>query len=471
MSQEHPGNGNDHQDPDMAAMLSRIRPPQHGDDFWATLRSELHVAAGAGTAADDTGEGKGPGSTVVPMDATGNGRGSPPGRDWRRWTLLAAAAVVVVALIGGGYLALRDGETEVITPPDPTLPDTTPDTSPTTTTIPDDNATTTMPAAPGSAGITPAGEPIDRGPGRVIAVDPTSRFVYIADAAPEGGQGCEGAPRGALYVEPIDGGERTLIADAETIDATTPVKMRFDGEGGVAVVTQCEGFGATVYTSTIQGDGTFAEITELTIPDGDLGRDVDAIIDIEFREPGVLVAVTSTITDDGSPHRHLYEFPVEPGEVKDLGVNDALWIAADPEGRLAIYNLDGQLRYEANDQVRYDVTGVNDIRISPSGALLAVTGEQETAVVDLATGDTHGIGVTGFAISYIDESVIIFERFDQGLATAVAFNPDDMGGEPVELVNGEPFGIVVAPDLSRVFATQASDDDTSGNIVEQRLAR
>ena len=96
---------------------------------------------------------------------------------------LVAAAVVLIGLIGVGLALHEDGDDSVgVT------------TNPTAVTGPN---VLTAPTGP----LRAAGDPVELGAGRVVGVDPTGTFVYLADAAPDGGMGCEGSPAQSLFVQ------------------------------------------------------------------------------------------------------------------------------------------------------------------------------------------------------------------------------------------------------------------------------
>lgn len=433
-------------DDELARRLDGVRPPDHGPHFWSSLRQGL---------VEDDG--------VVEIAEQPYRRRFPQG-----W--LVAAAVVLVALVGAAVALSTDRDTDVATDPSVVVP-------PPETTLAEDGTTTTT-TTPGAGPLRPDGEPIERGVGRPVALDPTGEFLYVAAPAPEGGLGCEGAPAEALYVERVDGdgSDRRLAADPALVDATGGIEVRFSARGEIAVVPRCEGFGNRVLTGRVAEDGTVSDLTELALRDIDLERDVDGISDLEFVGPGVLLAATWAVAADGSSeHRHLYEFPTSPSETSDLGIDGVVRIAVSPQGRVVTLSADGTIAVDGEPIATTDV--VAELELTPSGAAAVTRSSDGLVVVDLDTGSIVAVPGTADAESPVvvlsDDDVIygFAESASTYVHSATLSGPAD-AGPPI--VVGRITGTIVASP-SRVFVAGHPPDDApdaaTSVLLEQRLTR
>lgn len=432
----------EHRDHDVARRLAELDAPDHSPDFWAAVRAAISTRQPSDADAHFVENGE----PVVLKDR----RRAVSPRIW-----LAAAALVVLALVTVGLLLDREaGETDVTTEP---TPPSEPDGAP------------TDPDGP----LRPVGEPIERGPGHVVGVDPAGQFLYVAEQDPAGDPGCEGLPAPVLLVEPIEGGERRDVLPPGTGSTAGGFEVRFGPEGEIAILTQCEGFGATIVTGTLAADGTLSEPTELEIPDLDLGRDVDGILDFEFRSARTLVAVTRTIAGDGTEHRHLYEFPVGPSEVTDLGQDDVLHLDVTADGRIATASSDGSIRFDG--EIVAEAPGTVDFAISPDGDRLYVAGGSGGVVaVDIVPGNAPrlapGDGPFDGVVDAPADGVVI-KAFGESSWDVRAADPGSVGDEGLLIRSVAGSEVVVTPDLSRLFVTRWFNRDRAPVILEQRLTR
>lgn len=435
----------EHRDHGISRRLAELDTPEHGPDFWVAVRAANSTPQPSGGDAHFV-------ENAEPV-TLGDRRRAVARRIW-----LVAAALVVLALVAVGSLVDRKaGETDVTTEPTPA-------------TGPDDG-----PTAPGGP-LRPDGDLIERGPGSVVAVDPTGQFLYVTEQDPTGEPGCEGQPSPVLLVEPVDGGGRREVLPPDVGSVTGAYQVRFGPDGEVAVVTQCEGSGATVVTGTVGDDGTVAEPMELTLPDVDLGQDVDGILDLEFRTAGTLVASTRTVTGDGTEHRHLYEFPVGPGEVNDLGQDDVVQLDATADGRLATASSDGSIRFDGKAVAQ--LPDVADIAVSPSGTRLniAMWGAGGIVTIDLTSGvetvlDRTAGSPAGVVVAPAD-GIVLYALGES--ASWYVHSVDFESSEPDTTLLVQAQGgteIVLTPDLSRLFVTGHADEDANGVVLEQRLTR
>lgn len=441
---------NTDRDRDMQELLASETPPDHGAGFWESLRADLHDEAGS--------------DTVVDLDSR---------RRNRLWLLSAAAVVVLGAVVGFGLLREPSDDVDVFTEPgvtdptvDPEPPPSTPDSTeaPTETTEPDDNA---------SGPLRPAGEAIDRGSGTVVGISPDGRWLYVADEVGDGERACEGAPRRALYVEPLDGsGDRVQAAPADQLDATTLSELHFDGQGRVATVVQCEGFGARIIAASVGADGTLTQIEELTLPETEChDGTVDGITDLDYLSPGILVAATSSFAD-GDPCRHLYELPDQASEPTDLGQDDVYLVEATSDGRLITATSDGQVRLDGEEIARTSDV-VHDVDVSPDGTTVAIAGTLEVVFVPLDGGERTTIAHQAIAVALRDAdggAGLVIDSGDLPVVAAIdTVDPDTV----TQLVDeGNPaFRFFFSPDGSRLFLTVNDDDGTNPRLVEQPVTR
>lgn len=441
----------DDQDRDLSRRLDELEPPAHRPGFWTDVRAEVagNSTRPASDAEADLVENGGP----VRLDDRRRPR--VPSRAW-----LAAAAVVLVALVGGAVALDRRGDDAqdlATEPAEPAGPEDPGD--------PEDPDDATGPTGP----LRPDGDLIERGAGSVVAVDPAGEFLYVADDAPDGGFGCEGAPRLALFVEPIDGGARQVALPVDFADATGGIEVRFGPAGEIAVHSQCEGYGAEIVTGTVGADGTVAEPTELKLNDVDLEQTVDSIVDLEFRTAGILVASTHTFAGEQTEHRHLYEFPVGPSEQTDLGLTDVVHLDVTTDGRLVTSSTDGTIRFDG--EVIGQVPDIVELAVSLDGTRVFV-----------AQSDTGGLSAfdtrSGERVVAPDVAVLAMEPVGSDEVVAITGQAPwtvrsvTFGDEVTDqllLDSAQPRGLAVTPDATRLF-TQMS---VSGElvVVEQRLTR
>ncbi len=429
----------EHRDDELSRLLDGLRTPDHREGFWTEVRAGLEAAEPVSLAAH---------------------------RARRRFPVrpaVVAAAVVLIGLVAVGVFVRQDSDDSVGVTTDPT-----------TTAGPGTTA--------GTATVGPLradGDPIDLGSGRLVGVDPTGTFVYVADAAPDGGSGCEGSPAQSLFVQPTDGGSRAVALPAPLGDASGGIEIRFGPQDEVAVMTQCEGYGATVVTGTLADDGTIADPVELTIPDLELGRPVDSILDLEFRSAGTLVASTYAVGADGREHRHLYEFPTGPSEATDLGLDDVVHLDVTVDGRVATSSTDGTLRLDGT--VVAQIPGVVDLSVSPSGRDIVVATGSGLVAVDTTSGDR--IVLSGASGGPTIASAIAVEAVSDGLVVAIVGDANGQwhaisvafgGTAPeagIDLPTSVPPEMALSADLSRLFVTGAAGPDGGTSVVEQQLTR
>ena len=460
-------------DDELARRLGGVRPPDHGPHFWASLRQGLANSTGHGSGAEpgfveneDRPNSTDQGSGAEPHFVENEGVVELAERRERRRIVpgsMVAAAVALVALVSTALVLSADRDTDVAT--DPTVVEPSPE-----TTLDEEVTTTTDPVA---GPLRAEGAPIERGVGRPVAVDPAGTFLYVAAPAPDGGLGCEGAPAEALYVERVDGdgSDRRLAADPALVDATGGIEVRFSAGGEIAVVPRCEGFGNRVLTGRVAGDGTVNDLTELALRDIDLERDVDGIADLEFAGPGVLLAATWSVADDGSEHRHLYEFPTGPSEISDLGVDGVVAIDVLADGRLVTASIDGSIRIDG--QVVAEVPQPSDLVASPSGRTIVVdgTGGGGLTAVDPVTGTVSPIAIPDVAdIELIDDRTLVF-TYGEGAGFVVA-SFDLVSGEQRNLAPSATGRFVVAASASAVFTPGSpTAPGAVSSVIEQRLTR
>ena len=458
----------EHRDDELSRLLDDLRAPDHRDGFWADVRAELDgaeaeaapTAASSPAAATDGSRAGGnhtEGDDAVSLDAH-RARRRLPVRP-----ALVAAAVVLIGLLGVGVALHEDGDDSVgVT------------TNPTAVTGPN---VLTAPTGP----LRAAGDPVELGAGRVVGVDPTGTFVYLADAAPDGGMGCEGSPAQSLFVQRADGGDRAVALPAALGDATGGIEIRFGPQGEVAVMTQCEGYGAAVVTGALADDGTITDPVELTIRDLDLGRPVDSILDVEFRSAGTLVATTYTVGPDGSEHRHLYELPTASGEVVDLGPTDVIHLDVTADGRVATSSADGTIRLDG--AVVAQIPGVVGLSVSPSGRqIVVVTGDRDGLIAVDTTSGTQtvlsqargGRGVaTAIAAEAVSDGLVVATVGDESggwHVISVAFD----GAAPaigLDLPVSAPTEVALPADLSRLYVTVPGGAGDGTSVVAQDLTR
>lgn len=444
-------------DDELARRLGEVGPPDHGPQFWSSLRRGL---------ANSTGHGSGAEPDLVENEdranSTDQGSGAEPDfvenegvvelaecRDRRRvapgW--MVAAVVALVALVSGALVLSTDRDADVATDPSIVEP------SPDTTVDEEVTTTTTAITTTAVAGPLRAGEPAERGSGEVVAVDPTGRFLYVSAPAPEGGQGCEGVDRRALFVEPVDGGgERRLVAPVDLVDGTGAVAIRFSDAGEVAIVASCEGFGSGVVTGTLGPDGTLTDPVQLELPG------VENIFDIEFLTPGVLAVATYVPDGGGSDHR-VYEFPVGPSEPTDLGYDDVSRFEVLDDGRLLTVSTGGGVRL--GEDALGSAPGALDLQVTPDGrwAVVHTTDGVFAFGTDGSGGRRLDIGAFTSAIGVTAQGTVLAEEVvgDEQHLRLVEADPE----------TGARIGTVFeAGRLGRGFALTPSDDRLFVGVAE-----
>lgn len=111
--------------------------------------------------------------------------------------------------------------------------------------------------------------PDEVGSGLLDGMTPDGSAAYVEE--PDGRfpePGCEGQPEPVMFLQPLDGGERTLAGDGETPLQGTIV--RGGSEGRIAVVSACEQFFTDLFVASEAEDGTLSGIArvEPAVPDG-----------------------------------------------------------------------------------------------------------------------------------------------------------------------------------------------------------
>lgn len=437
----------DHRDPELGHRLAELATPEHSPDFWTSLRAELDNSTRSGPDADvDLVENEAD-DDLVDLTERRARRSPKPLAPW-----LVAAAVVLVALLAGGVLLANraDDRTDVATDPAPDGPP---------TSVPSDGGSAVLPR--------PVGEPMDRGAGRVIAADPTSSFLYVADVAPEDGTGCEGAPRDALYVEPVDGGPRQLALPVDALDATGRLDMRFGADGEVVLVPTCEGFGSRLLTGRIAGDGRIVEVNELGVNDLELGEPVHAIEDVEFIGEGFLAVATRGTAEDGSERRHVYAMPTSPSEASDLELDGTVALAVAPDGRLVTADVDGVIRIDG--RLVGSAEAVIDLVVTDDGSHVVVLEPHSLVAWPIDGGEAFGVELDSpSSMRPIGgASVAVDEHGPDGAARIVAVDP--LTGDRSTLLDLRVpgWGFVVTAGNQRLLANASVE--AHAIVVEQRL--
>jgi hypothetical protein len=329
-------------DAELGRLLEGVRPPEHRPRFWDDLHAELS------------------GSIELGRDDAPERRRSP-------WLALSAAAAIVLVALAGLLLRERGGDREAGIATNPSPPTT-------------EQAAPSAPAEP----LRPEGAPRSRGSGRVVGIDPSGSFLYVAAPSPEAA-GCEGMEGHALFVEPIDGGERRLVAPATTVDATGQIRLRFGSGGDVAMWTGCDGGSGSIIVGRQRDDGTLSDLEAMTRPSAADGEEL-IIGDVEFRSAGVLVIVTSSYrTDDepGTAERYrLSELTIGTGELTDLGPTALSQVAVAEDGRLATLSPDGTISFAGEVLGRFDAF---DIHVTKDGAHVLAQTSSGVVAIDTAT--------------------------------------------------------------------------------------
>lgn len=437
-------------DRDLARRLATIEVPDHRPGFWGDLRADLENSTREASDSD---------AHFVEFAATEVVELSDAVQRRRPRRLLAAAAVVLVAVVSAGVVASFDGggdSADVATDPSPTA----------------DPRPTDAPNGPAEAGpsrpLRAVGDPIERGPGTVVALDPTGRFLYTAAPAPDGGTGCEGMPRQALYVESVDGaGGRRLAAPPDIADATGGIEVRFSTAGEMAVVSSCEGYGNGLVTGTVDADGTLADPVSLAI------QGVESILDLEFRSRGVLVAATYAPRGGADSDFRLYELSVEPSEVTDLGQDGITELAVTDDGRLATVSVDGVARLDGAPLGA--AAGALDVLTARDGSWVVVQGADGVVSFDTTSGASRTLDVSGSTIGLrpTGSGTVVVEEVvgdDQSVRLVeVDLRTGAQLGTVLEaLALGRGFVITPSADVLFVGTAVGAGDPM---IVEQRLTR
>ena len=434
------------EDREISGWLETLEPPEHRSAFWDDLRIDLAASTDGSWGTD-----------VHPAEAGAGRRTS--------WRVLSVAAGVLLAVAAGIVLREEDREAGITT-------DTTP--SPATEDTEPETPQTLVPAAP----LRPTGDPGARGTGRVVGIDPTGSFVYVAGPSPQGGTGCEGMPAQALFVEPIgggavDGSERLLAGPPEVVGSTGAVRLRFGPDGEVAVAPHCEGAGAPIVVGRITDDGTFVDLETLTVPDHETGDPVTRIVDIEFRSAGVLVLTATTSTDpDGTgewrEHHRLYELRVADGEVTDLGADDVTQVAVADGGRLATLSATGTVRFDGEEIG--EVGDGFDLHVTDDGDAVVAHTSTGGVALHTATGrvvplDVEAV-VSDIQVVPGDRSVIVSETVGDAGSRLVQVDLST-GGRLATLFEGEGFvqELALSPDVSLLLFGLTRPETTSEGAV------
>lgn len=452
----------------LGALLTELAPaPDHRPGFWADVRAELraedvptHATPSLAEADATTPEASGGVAELTPLRPSGDEVVAfDPGRRRRRWLPAAAAAAVLAVAVAAGTLTDDAGDrVGVATDPDRT-------TAPDTGQDPDAGA----PIGP----LRPAGDPADRGQGRVLAVDHTGRFVYLADDAAEGGTGCEGVARQSLWVEPIGGGERVQAIGIDLVEATGGIEVVPGPDGRVAISTNCEGSDGRLVVAEVAADGTLVDPVDVQL-DGPSGP-VDLLFDLAWLPSGELVGAVS-LARSGIETFTMYRFDVDAGTVVEDGVPDAFRVAA-AGGRVVTATPMGEIRL---DGVRLaDVQNLFSIHVSSDGRWVVAGTAEGVVVVDVQTGDQrtllsgptldlHAATGGGFVALEADEG-------RPGQVRVVWFDPASERGE-ISVLFEETAGVVgvaLAPDGATMFVSiaDAGGGPSDVRIVEQPLAR
>lgn len=408
-------------DPDVSRWLDELGPPEHRPGFWDDVRDGL-----------------------APAEVS----------TWRRRVPRAALVAVASALVGAvmaiGVLTGESDPAQVTTDPGPDTP-----------------------ASPELAEPPEAdGARIERGSGVPIAVDPAGRFLYLSDEAIEGGSGCEGGDNAAIFVEPVAGGERRQVLPAAVLGGGGRFDLRFDDAGRVAARSLCEGSGATIVLATIAEDGTFENESEVTVRDLDLDREVDGVVDFEWRDPDELVVVTSTQSASGE-HRHAYSVAVDTGDVADLGIDDVMQVEVRPDGTITVLTSDRDVLI-GRDTVA-TVPGATELRMTPSGRELVLDGAHPNGltVIDVDTGASRSFDVGGATdVVALDDGLVAYAIGEGGGYGGRFMVHAGSRIRRAFVTRGPHPSLVVTPDLARVFFVGHANTSPSTSVLfEQPLTR
>lgn len=421
------------------AVLSSTTPPEHRAGFWDDLRDELE-------------ESRGTSERILSI---------PTLRTRLPVVLVAAALIAVVAVVGLTATGGDDGDVDVAVEPEPDGSDG------------HDADAATM--ATGDLGpLAAIGDLIRRGDGRAVGVSADGRWLYVADDAGDGTTACEGTPRQALYVEPVDGGERTLAAPAAAFDASTVFELHFDASGAMAAVLQCEGHGARVVTAEVAADGTLSGLTERELAAPDCSGAVDGVYDIAFAGPGHLVAATISWTDGDESCLRLLSLPAGAAEAVVLGPRDVSQFELARDGQIVTASTRGVV--SVGDRVLLDRSGggVSGLSVSPSGAVVAVAGDGDTGAEDVVVpvdgGEPTPFATDAYEVTLLDDVNGLMTAEMDGARVVATFR----AGEPdaaVPIVTGNVSTFVVAPDASRAFVTVTDETGENERILEVALTR
>lgn len=247
---------NEH-DPELSELLNDLPTPDHGPDFWTDLDAALAAEPAPVTGAVDGG-GTAAAAAADEIDlepASVTNISSHP--RFRRWglALVSAAAVAIAAVIG---VSVLNGGGDSDAPP----------------VFTDGGGSTSTPDAPPST-IAPAPEidysqiveTIDLGTGTVAGFVPDGSAVFVVDDAPGEELGSEGAELLTLWVQPVDGGERSPAFDDGLTIETGGARFALDDRGNIGWAEYCDGYTCGLYMGQVQADGTVRAVLPITLPD------------------------------------------------------------------------------------------------------------------------------------------------------------------------------------------------------------
>lgn len=422
-------------DYEIRELLDEIATPGHAPGFWETVRDDL----------DREAHGGGP----VRLEKVRITR-----RGVRPWMLAAAALALLVGGVGALLAARDDGSSVDMTtePPETPAPETA------TTEPPDEDA------------LRPVGAP-SRASGQVVAVSPDGRWLYVADADPAGGMGCEGVPRQTLFVQPADGsadGERRLAVDTP-IDATGGTWLTFGPDGSVAVRTMCELSNTGLGTGVIADDGTIADYAAV-----DGAEDFAPIADCDWARPGVLILSTFGLGSEDVPAdrdgRRLFEFDLSTGEQEPVGPAGVIYLDVAADGTVATQDNVGTVRF--GDEVLGSEGSIRELVVSEDGRLVVTASDKGVTVYDPESGDQERIfDGPAFSLRYLESGEVVFSTRDHrpvGRVMAVRLGDVGSGRHATSTVFSDAgvsdlSYVEVTPDGSRLWLSYL-DDTADGEL-------
>lgn len=332
----------------MHALLEADPVPEHDQNFWAQLDSEIHETA-----------------TKQPMrphrrqrrrrrGGAGGGTSMAP--------YLVAALVVGLAALGGAYQWIRAGEQRVTMdtspveqPEDPQLQNPQPvELGPEVGAVDPTLIPTPIGVPADTTALSPdfPAPPLDDGswriaPGRALGVTADGESAWVRTLSPTGGSGCEGAPAETVWKVPFDGSTPMVV------DSDLPVgdvfAMFVDGSR-LAMVVGCDGYSSSVILATSVFGGDLLEM--ITIETGEGLDDIARIHHVEWQADRTLLLITtdgvSVATAVYEPNGELRSRTVEPGTADytvDTNRLDALdaagWRIEDRDGFVHAMSTDG----------------------------------------------------------------------------------------------------------------------------------